>query len=64
MDISQTSVSEGKDEPAQKDDQIDQPSGGYYYDDTTGYKIYDGNDEPEEENGGDTEASQDKDPLL
>ena len=55
MDISQTSVTEDKDEPAEKDDRADQPSGGYYYDDTTGYKIYDGDDESEED-GDDTET--------
>jgi hypothetical protein len=49
MDISQTSVTDGKDEPAKKDDQADQTPGGYYYDDTTGYEIYDGEDEPDEE---------------
>ena len=55
MDISQTSVTKGKDEPAKKDDQTEQPSGGYYYDDTTGYEIYDGEDEPDDEENGDTE---------
>lgn len=55
MDISQTPVTEGKDEPAKKDDQADQPSGGYYYDDTTGYEIYEGEDEPDEEESGDPE---------
>lgn len=64
MDISQTCVSEDKDEPAKKDDQADQPCGGYYYDDTTGYKIYDGEDETEEENGDDRESSQHMGPLF
>ena len=49
MDISQTPVTGGKDEPAKKDDQADQPCGGYYYDDTTGYEIYEGEDDQDEE---------------
>jgi len=56
MDIPQTSVAKGKDEPAKKDDQVDQPTGGYYYDDTTGYEIYDDDDEPEEEDGDNAES--------
>jgi ribosomal 30S subunit maturation factor RimM len=56
MDISQTSVAKGKDESANKDDQVDQPDGGYYYDDTTGYEIYDEENEPEEEDVDNTEA--------
>ena len=65
MDISQTPLTEDKDEPAKKDDQTDQPSGGYYYDDTTGYEIYDGEDETDEEESGDPDSqSATKDPLI
>ena len=43
MDKSQTGVNQepGHDRPAESEDHTDQSSGGYYYDDTTGYEIYD-----------------------
>ena len=43
------------DRPAQSDrpesspPRSDVPTGGYYYDDSTGYEVYDGEDDSEEE---------------
>lgn len=61
MNESQTRVEQdtGKDEPAGGEDHGDRSSGTYYYDDTTGYEIYDENaDESDaEEDPAGSEAS-------
>ena len=54
MDNSQTSVTEDKDKPDKDGDRTERDSGGYYYDDETGYEIYRDDDEDADEEEGNT----------
>ena len=53
MDKSQTSVTEDN-KPDQNGDHTERESGGYYYDDETGYEIYREDDKDSDEEEGNT----------